>query len=237
MERKFLNYNNYLELKEMICDDSDQIIISFINPYSYFNFYNDRKLFNNFSGFFVDGGLLCRLNNLFFKRKVERISFDYSSIADDFFLFCQKNKLSVSIIASTDEELFKAVDIFKFKYPELKIGYSRNGFVSISEMEPLIKSLTESDVIIIGMGAPIQEKFAISLKGKVPAKLIITCGGFITQTSIKPDFYHPLIKKTGLRWVQRLVYQPHVRKKVLKEYPQFICKYLYKNTINKIYKR
>lgn len=78
------------------------------------------------------------------------------------------------------------------------------------------------------MGSPYQENFSISLKnsfGNSRLKLIITCGGFLTQTSIKTDYYHPIIKKTGLRWLQRMVMHKHVRDKVFSKYPSFILKY------------
>ena len=88
------------------------------------------------------------------------------------------------------------------------------------------------------MGTPYQERFSVSLKKLLTSPAtIITCGGFLTQTSIKADYYHPLIKKLGLRWLQRMVMHKHVRDRVLKKYPKFIFYYLYSMVRQKIAKK
>lgn len=56
------------------------------------------------------------------------------------------------------------------------------------------------DILIIGMGSPYQEKFAVKIKKEnINIPLTFTCGGFLTQTSIKADYYHPLVKKFGFK--------------------------------------
>ena len=80
------------------------------------------------------------------------------------------------------------------------------------------------------MGTPIQDQFIIEAKDSCPnVKLMFTCGGFLTQTSIKSDYYHPLIKKFSLRWLQRMVMHKHVRQRVIKDYPKFLISYLYEH--------
>ena len=77
------------------------------------------------------------------------------------------------------------------------------------------------------MGTPIQEDFAIyCLQNSKFIKKAVTCGGFITQTAIKGDYYHPLIKKLGLRWLQRAYLHKHVRDRLFRVYPKFIFSYL-----------
>ena len=94
------------------------------------------------------------------------------------------------------------------------------------------------EVVLVGMGTPYQERFSINLKQQLnnPA-VIITCGGFLTQTSIKPDYYHPVVKKLGLRWLQRMILHKHVRERVLNKYPKFTVSYLYKMIGHKLAKK
>ena len=90
-------------------------------------------------------------------------------------------------------------------------------------------NLLQPEVILVGMGTPYQERFSINAKQQLSSPaVIITCGGFLTQTSIKPDYYYPWVKKLGLRWLQRIIMHKHVRDRVLKKYPKFTVSYLYK---------
>ncbi|WP_261817992.1 WecB/TagA/CpsF family glycosyltransferase [Vibrio gallicus] len=222
---KLLSDSDYKDLKAT----DNRALISFVNPYSYYEIKDNERLSREFHGFFSDGSLLCLLNNFFNENKIERISFDYSSIANDFLSYCEESDLTVSILGAKQDELSKTIVIFKDKYPKLKLGYCRNGYFSNDEFEGIMLSLKSSDVVIVGMGAPTQEEIAARIFKENNHRLVITCGGFITQTSIKEDYYHPIIKKLGLRWLQRIVMHKHVRDKVLSKYPSFIVRYIKEN--------
>ncbi|WP_199482316.1 WecB/TagA/CpsF family glycosyltransferase [Vibrio owensii] len=209
-------------------------LISFVNPFSFYEMKENPELTNQFDGFFSDGGLLCKMHNLFNKEKIDRVSFDYSSVADDFLKFCESEKLKFSIVGATSDELSKAINVFKEKYPNLVFGYCHDGYFKEDEFIKIIESVEDSDVVIVAMGAPLQEITAAKIHKKNNHKLVITCGGFITQTSIKDDYYHPLIKKFGLRWLQRIVMHKHVRDKVLKKYPSFVIRYTFEGIKSKL---
>jgi N-acetylglucosaminyldiphosphoundecaprenol N-acetyl-beta-D-mannosaminyltransferase len=76
------------------------------------------------------------------------------------------------------------------------------------------------------MGTPYQEDFALLAKKFLKSSFIITCGGFLTQTSIRPDYYSPLVKRLGLRWLQRAIYHKHVRRRLIVDYPKFMIRYI-----------
>lgn len=68
----------------------------------------------------------------------------------------------------------------------------------MKEADSVIDSLVKSrpDVVVVGMGTCSPGDFSIGCRRRLvsPVK-IFTCGGFVTQTASKPDYYHPLIKK------------------------------------------
>lgn len=227
---KMLSINDYHEIKREMLNSDSKKLISFVNPFSYYDL-KSMPIRTDFDGFFSDGSLLCLLYNLFNKEKISRVSFDYSSIADDFIRFCAENNLKISIIGARQSELELAIRVFSDKYKNLKFGVNCHGYFFESDLPNIVKSVRESDVVIVAMGAPMQEIIAHKLSQENKHKLVITCGGFITQTSIKDDFYHPLIKKTGLRWLQRLIFQKHVRRKVFQKYPAFCIRYIYENIV------
>jgi N-acetylglucosaminyldiphosphoundecaprenol N-acetyl-beta-D-mannosaminyltransferase len=203
------------------------INISFLNPYSYMLIEKRPELVKSIDYLFCDGALLSRLHSLFFD-KVERASFDFSSIADCFFNYCIKESYRVAIIAATEDENLKAVNNLKTMYPGLNVVYKRDGYIQSDDVEFENLKFIKPDVIVLGMGTPFQEEFLVNLRNNANVKytIAITCGGFITQTSIKSDYYHPVIKRLGLRWLQRMFLHKHVRDRVMKTYPYFIYSYL-----------
>ena len=221
----------FSQIRDLAFDASSSQVISFVNPFSYYEIANKPNLVENIDHFFSDGALLCKLHNLFLP-KITRASFDYSSIAESFLMRVTSLNKRIAIIGATDEENATAVNVLKSQYPSLNVVYYRNGY--IKDKDVVAKELNElqAEVILVGMGTPYQEQLSIYLKDVLsnPA-VIITCGGFLTQTSIKADYYHPFVKKTGLRWLQRMIMHKHVRDRVFKKYPKFVFSYLWKMLI------
>lgn len=211
-------------------DQPNSIVVSFLNPFSYGLIATDRNIVDSVDYWFADGFLLCLLLNLHRKHKISRASFDLSSIAIDVFGFAIRNKKRVAIIGATADEINLAVRNFKTIFPSLEIVFSINGYFDYTEIQSVICSLNNAtpDVVIIGMGTPAQEFFALECKNTLkPPVFIFTCGGFITQTSHSPDYYHPLVKRFGLRWLQRAIQYPHVRSRLLNQYPIFVIRYMF----------
>lgn len=227
LNNKIKSGEDFLALQQVAFNANESTVISFLNPFSYYEVEKEPKLIEGVDHYFSDGSLLCILHNLFL-HKITRASFDYSSIAEVFLHETQQQSKRVAIIGATNAENKIAVDVLKQQFPSLNIVYQRDGY--IKDPLKIIKELDtlRPEVILIGMGTPYQERFSVSLKQSLTSvAVIITCGGFLTQTSIKPDYYHPLIKKLGLRWLQRVIMHKHVRERVLKKYPKFVFSYLY----------
>lgn len=209
-------------------------VITFVNPFSYQILDSRSELVSDIDYIFSDGSLFCFMHNICNKQnKISRASFDYSSLAEPVFSFCENNKLRVAFVGAEESQLVLALENIKARHQNLDIVYSRNGFFKDSDeinqsLEEM--ALSNVDVVIVGMGTPMQEEFSIQVKNKLPeGVLIFTCGGFLTQTSIRPDYYSPIIKKLGLRWLQRFVAHEHVRSRVLNDYPRFCYLYLKQN--------
>jgi N-acetylglucosaminyldiphosphoundecaprenol N-acetyl-beta-D-mannosaminyltransferase len=219
-----------------------QTLVSFVNPFSYNVLIKSPEIIDGIDYFYSDGSLLQRLHNIFHpKSKVARLSFDYSSIAGEVFEYSQNNSLKIALVGGTSSEILKAKENIEYCFPSLNITYIRSGYFDDQQEKDdtfkLIEKL-DADILIVGMGTPIQDQFIIEAKVSCPnVKLMFTCGGFLTQTSIKTDYYHPLIKKLGLRWLQRMVMHKHVRQRVIKDYPKFLISYLYEHIAMLIFRK
>lgn len=194
-------------------------IYTFLNPVSYLTALDNKKLFEQFDGIFADGSILVAAIKLLYGKSITRRSFDMTSLAPQLLSYAEQNKKTIYIVASKQEQVEKAVGIFKERYPNLQISGYRNGyFTSDSEMDKEAKFITETnpDFLIVGMGALMQERFLIKAKLNGFQGIGFTCGGFIHQTSKDEIEYYPVwADKLNLRFIYRMYKEKHTRKRYI----------------------
>lgn len=192
-------------------------IYTYLNPVSYLTALDNKELFSQLDGIFADGGLLVKAIKLMYGKQVTRRSFDMTSMAPELFAYAAKYGKTIYIVASKQEQVEKAVVIFRERYPKVKFAGYRNGyFASESEMDVEAKYIAKlnPDFLIVGMGALIQEKFLLKVKNAGYQGVGFTCGGFIHQTSKNEiDYYPAWVDKTNLRFIYRMWKEPHTRKR------------------------
>lgn len=208
------------------------VAVSFVNPFSYALVAQNELLLQHIDHWYVDGSLLRRLSNFFrtsAHTRIDRVSFDFSSIAGDVFTLAETKKLKVALIGGTETELNKASAYLIANYPGLDICYARNGFFATDKDEEYAANIDRSgaQIVVIGMGTPRQENVMLTVKEAMQRHaLLFTCGGFLTQTGMSGDYYPNWVKKTGFRWLYRAFKHSHVRQRLLKNYPSFTITYL-----------
>ena len=145
-------------------NEIDKGIYTFLNPVSYLYALDNKDLFGQFDGIFADGSILVSAIKIVYGEKITRRSFDMTSMAPKVFDYAEKNGKSIYIVASKQEEVEKAVEIFKERYPQLDIIGYRNGYFS-SEEEMNIEAekiaTMNPDFVIVGMGVIMQERFLL----------------------------------------------------------------------------
>lgn len=194
-------------------------VYTFLNPVSYLTALDNKELFGQMDGIFADGGLLVKAIKMLYAKVVTRRSFDMTSMAPELFAYAVEHDKTIYIVASKQEQVEKAVEIFRERYPKVKFAGYRNGyFDSESEMDVEAKHITElnPDFLIVGMGAMMQEKFLLKVKDAGYQGVGFTCGGFIHQTSRNEiDYYPAWVDKMNLRFVYRMWKEPHTRKRYM----------------------
>lgn len=190
---------------------------TYLNPVSYLTALDNKELFSQLDGIFADGGLLVKAIKIVYGKQVTRRSFDMTSMAPELFAYVAKHGKTIYIVASKQEQVEKAVEIFRERYPKVKFaGYHNGYFASESEMDVEAKYIAKlnPDFLIVGMGALMQEKFLLKVKNAGYQGVGFTCGGFIHQTSKNEiDYYPAWVDKTNLRFVYRMWKEPHTRKR------------------------
>lgn len=194
-------------------------IYTFLNPVSYLTALDNKKLFEQFDGIFADGSILVAAIKILYQKSITRRSFDMTSLAPELLNYAEQNKKNIYIVASKQEQVEKALSIFKERYPNLQIAGYRNGyFTSNSEMDKEARHITETnpDFLIVGMGALMQEQFLLKVKLAGFKGIGFTCGGFIHQTSKNEIEYYPAwVNKLNLRFIYRMYKEKHTRKRYI----------------------
>ena len=192
-------------------------VYTFLNPVSYLSALEHKPLFGGFDGIFADGSILVAAIRLIYGKRVTRRSFDMTSLAPELLSYAKKHGKSVYIVASRQEQVKKAVGIFKERYPKLSVAGYRNGyFVSEKEQEEEARHIVDvnPDFLIVGMGALMQERFLLKVKDAGYRGIGFTCGGFIHQTANNEiDYYPAWVDRMNLRFLYRMFKEKHTRKR------------------------
>jgi exopolysaccharide biosynthesis WecB/TagA/CpsF family protein len=216
-----MNYKEFFEMSVLV----NPGIYTFLNPHSYLIMQENKKLYSSFDGIYLDGMATVKCLSLLHGRKFNRVSFDYSSIANDVFNFIEKNSKKIAFIGGTEQEIQSFISYMEKTRPLLDIVHYWDGyFTSIHEEEVAFAALKHSsvDFVICGMGAPYQELFLKKLKHSGWKGVGFTCGGFFKQTGSKlGDYYPAIIDKLNLRFLYRMYDEPKLIKRYMKFYPNF----------------
>lgn len=192
-------------------------IYTFLNPVSYLTALDHKELFEQFDGIFGDGSILVAAIRLIYGKMVTRRSFDMTSLAPELLKYAEANGKSVYVVASRQDQIEKAILIFQERYPRLIVAGYRNGYFS-SETEQEVEARhivnVSPDFLIIGMGALMQERFLLKVKGVGYRGIGFTCGGFIHQTANDEiDYYPAWADRMNLRFAYRMFNEKHTRKR------------------------
>ncbi|MDE6080855.1 MAG: WecB/TagA/CpsF family glycosyltransferase, partial [Muribaculaceae bacterium] len=165
-------------------------------------------LYDKFDEIFVDGISMCWLIRLLWGVKITRLSFDMSGMAIDLFDRLNNNHSeSIFFIGSKQESIEQAVTQFKSAYPKMNVIGFRNGyFKDGKERADSIRHIISADptFVVVGMGSPLQERYAIDLKEAGYNGTVFTCGGFFHQSTNNINYYPEWINKYNLRAFYRL---------------------------------
>tara|TARA_Y100000588_G_scaffold188919_1_gene202878 strand:+ start:10960 stop:11661 length:702 start_codon:yes stop_codon:yes gene_type:complete len=219
------------DIAGFIEDKGNKKLVTFVNPYSYY-ILKESGLDTNFNRIYADGILLVKLYNLFNSEKVSRYSFDFTSVAPIAFSFFEENNKRVALIGGTNEEVIKAKSVIEKRHPNIDIALISHGFLCDKSRQKLIEDLNELKVeaVIAGLGTPLQEEFLTMVRDKVDSmEISFTCGGFITQISQNENYFHPIMNKLNLRWLQRFCRHSFVRRRILVDYPAFVFKFIFES--------
>ena len=178
--------------------------------------------------FFCDGFALSKHVSIKIGKTIQRISFDFTSIAHSYFTEIEKSNLNLLVIGGSREDQMVFPQKIIKRYPKIKITHMNGYDIDVDKVLETIKNNRITN-ILIGMGVPKQEHLAKKIFLKQFNCNIFTCGGFISQTcSTKGHFYYPkLINALNLRFLYRIIKEPHTIRRYLFIYPYIFLRLLF----------
>jgi len=161
------------------------------------------------------------------KRIVEKIT--YNRWIWDLAMISEKEQFSWYLLGSTEKSLKKAVQKLETKYPRLRIVGYHNGYLTDANRKEIIEEIRdkEPNILCLGMGMPLQERFLVENSGVINYNIALTGGAVFDYISgdfkMTPDIFY----KLKLEWLYRVIQQP---KRLFKRYfigiPEFFIRVL-----------
>jgi exopolysaccharide biosynthesis WecB/TagA/CpsF family protein len=199
--------------------------VTFMNPYSWL--VNRDRGHADIEAFtiYADGIALVWLYNACCRASIQRYAFDYSSVAATVFEDARTRGCAVYLIGGPEGVARQAAAVISRRHPGLQIVGTRSGFFATpSDYQGAIEDASRGDVVIVGMGAPAQEKFIADLWNGGWRGAGYTCGGFLEQiVGTDGDYFPAWSNRFHLRWLFRIYKEPRrLWKRYLLLYPKFL---------------
>jgi N-acetylglucosaminyldiphosphoundecaprenol N-acetyl-beta-D-mannosaminyltransferase len=135
----------------------------------------------------------------------------------------QKNK--IYLLGTTNNIISKAAEKIQTDFPNLQVVGYHHGFFTDEESEGIVNEINKSgaQIVLVGMGSPLQEKWIFKHRDQLKA-LCIGVGGSFDVLSGEIKRAPKWTQKLGVEWCYRTLQQPTRIKRVLLNLPVFVVK-------------
>lgn len=212
------------------------LILTFVNPLAcdLANKHADyTNLLEQFDFVGCDGIGMAKAAQACGSTAIKRESPDFSSLMGPVFKWALENNRSVGFIGGKPGVAEQATSIIQQKFSDLHIVACFSGYEQDPDKALRYFTDNRTELVICGMGAPLQERFLIRLVANGWQGIGMTCGGFLDQTTLSVTYYPAWIDRLNLRFLYRLIKEPRrLWRRYLVDYRIFLwrfCKLNFKN--------
>ncbi len=201
-------------------------LATFLNPYSYLKLRRAPELYSEMNAIYIDGIALVMALRLV-GIKVSRRSLDMTSLAPHALRSAAEKGWNIILVGGRDGVSEKAAKILcnHLDIPRAKAysGYFRSESARAEVVSQIVRS--NPSLVLVGMGAVMQEQLMIQLKREGHRGIVYSCGGFLHQTALSgsSQYYPPVIDTLHMRWMWRMLKEPSTIHRYLVQYPKFLA--------------
>lgn len=207
----------------------DRGVILYLNPSTYLHARSSPDLYARAAALRFDGLFFTFMVRRFLKIDARRQSFDLTSLAPIVLRRAAELGQSVALFGGRPGEASQAAAYLRSRHPGLQVVGSWNGYwTTKSERATRMRQIVrlQPDILVVGLGGVLQDMVAVELEDLGFRGVIHTCGGFISQTAKRGEYYPGWANQWRLRWLYRMIHEPSVLKRVLTRYPLFTIAFL-----------
>lgn len=189
---------------------NEKIIIVHVNLNNYFFFNTDKNLLNDvcshsvpvFEGIGLKTavalkglGILKDLNG--------------TDLMPEFLKLLGNTGFRIFLLGGSEDVISQTEKFINSDFPEVIISGKHNGYFNGRE-EEIVKLINDSntDILLISMGTPVQEKFSFRFRTELKVRLIWNLGGLFDIISGKKKRAPLFIRKARLEWLYRFKKEP-----------------------------
>ncbi len=118
---------------------------------------------------------------------------------------------SVYFFGARDEAVTKVVEVFKARFPNLRVAGFRNGYFAPQENSAIVEEIKQSkaDLLFVAMGSPAQEKWIAANFKQTGVHFALGVGGSFDHIAGLVRRAPRWMQQAGLEWLHRLLLEPH----------------------------
>lgn len=187
---------------ELLYNESAAGAVTWLNHYSIMQDMRSSINLSSFSHVGVDGSLL----RLILRKPVPRTSAD---LLLPRLLETRRAGHRLALVGGTTRALLSAQSSIRASYQNIEVPLAIDGYAGMVPAEDMAITLNSHsiDTVILGLGAPLQDKYAADLLAAGCKAVIFTAGGWLDQVS-QTAYYPKWAYSLNLNWLVRLLKEP-----------------------------
>ena len=199
------------EVSQIIDDQSGPKVIQFINGNKIAQVRQDAdmaRIMWKADYALVDGQPLLPMGRMLGVKIPERI--DGIGLMGKLLQLANDRRGSVYLLGAKQDVLDKCIAKIKTNYPNLRIAGSRNGYFSEKETPGVVANIraAKPDILFLGMGSPMKERFADKYATDLGATIIQGVGGSFDVMADLVKRAPVWMQRMGMEWFFRVMQEP-----------------------------
>ena len=171
-----------------------------------------RAFFNGAEVVFCDGAGVMLAARVLGRRVPERIT--YADWAWHLAAFAAAEGFSLYFLGGRPGVARAAAQKLNERHPDLEIAGVRHGYFDHAAGSPENEAVVEEinaaapDILLVGLGMPLQERWLMENGGRIDAGAILTGGAVFDYVSGRLNRGPRLLTTSGFEWLARLIAEP-----------------------------
>ena len=190
--------------------DRKQICVAFCNSNTMLHAFRSAAYAQTLSRFLLlNDGLGVDLCSLLFERE----PFQHNLNGTDFvpeLLAASGAGRSVYLLGTTKEVVAESARKLAARFPNCRIVGTHHGYFEPGDIDFIISDINavSPDILLVGLGNPLQEQFIAKYAGRIDARVLIGVGAFLDFAAGTVPRAPKIVRSLRLEWLFRLSKEP-----------------------------